>query len=64
MELDLTILEWVIFIVILLILIESQVKLKKIIEKNNPYVFDYRIDFLLFLVTVAFVLIWGGVFWW
>jgi len=60
-ELALTILEWGIFTTILIFLIT------KIIKNYDPYTVDYGIDLitpLLLLVTVMFILIWGGVFWW
>lgn len=57
----LTVLPWIVFSTIVILL---GLKIKKCANEHVP---DYGINFeplLYSILLIAFVLIWGGIFWW
>lgn len=51
---------WFIFLGIIIFFV---IRIGKTMKNNSDYSWDLEFPFLLILL-VAFILIWGGVFWW
>ena len=52
---------WIVFGIIIIILISAITKTSN--EAGGDYSFDI-ITPILIIILIAFVLIWGGIFWW